>query len=90
LKQQGRGRGGKMESVSLEYLVAILLFVIAILLFEGIILYSVFILTNKLSSLGDEQAKADSGLVFCRLGKNYVWLTPSEYQRLCLTDNGEG
>jgi hypothetical protein len=37
----------------------------------------------------ENKSKADEGLVFCKLGQNYCWLTPAEYGRLCLTDRSE-
>ncbi|MDD5170510.1 MAG: hypothetical protein PHN75_16965 [Syntrophales bacterium] len=33
--------------------------------------------------------KADEGLVFCKLGENYVWLTPQEFERLRMTERSE-
>jgi len=36
-----------------------------------------------------ERSKADEGLVFCKLGSNYVWLTPQEFERLRMTERSE-
>jgi hypothetical protein len=35
------------------------------------------------------ESKADEGLVFCKLGGNYVWLTPQEFERLRMTERSE-
>jgi hypothetical protein len=61
-----------------------------ILLIEcAVLLFSINDLRSKFSTLGNYQSQADEGLVFCKLGENYVWLTKAEYERLCLTDRSE-
>jgi hypothetical protein len=35
------------------------------------------------------KAKSDAGLVFCRLGENYVWLNKGEVLKFFFTDRSE-
>jgi hypothetical protein len=38
---------------------------------------------------GESEKKADEGLVFCKVGDNYCWLTPADYAFICLRDHSE-